>query len=78
MIITMKAESKTAVHTPLTQSILDKEGEPGLHKLTQKVPNAIFTPERVVPDTGSPLIWLLEYDILLRALTIQRNRLQDP
>ena len=76
----MEAGSKTVVRTPLTQSILDKEGKPGLHKLTQEAPNAIFTPERKVPqgDTGSPLIWLSEYDILLRAFTIQRNRLQDP
>ena len=76
----MEAGSKTVVRTPLTQSILDKEGEPGIQQLTQEVPNAIFTPERGVPqgDTGSPLIWLSEYDILLRALTIQRNRLQDP
>jgi hypothetical protein len=50
MIITMEAGSKTVVLTPLTQSILDKEGEPRLHKLTQEVPNAIFTPERGVPQ----------------------------
>jgi hypothetical protein len=70
----------TVVRTLLTQSILNKEGKPGLQQLTQEVPNAIFTPERGVlqGDTCSSLIWLLEYDILLRALTIQRNRLQDP
>ena len=80
MINTMEAGSTTVVRTSLTQSILDKEGKPGIQQLTQEVPNAIFTPERGVPqgDTGSPLIWLSEYDILLRALTIQRNRLQDP
>ena len=45
MIITKEAGSKTVVRTPLTQSILDKEGKPGIQQLTQEVPNAIFTPE---------------------------------
>ena len=50
MIITMEAGNKTAVRTPLNQSILDKEGKAGLHNLTHEVPNAIFTPERGVPQ----------------------------
>ena len=41
MIITMEAGGKTSVRTPLTQSILDKEGKAGLHNLTHEVPNAI-------------------------------------
>ena len=49
MIITMEAGSKTVVRTPLTQSILDEEGKPGLQQLTEEVSNAIFIPERGVP-----------------------------
>ena len=50
----------------------------GLRKLDEQFPGILIHPERGVPqgDTGSPLIWLA-YDILLRALTIQRQQLQD-
>ena len=44
----------------------------GLRKLEAQFPGIL--PQG---DTGSPLIWLAVYDILLRALTIQRKQLQN-
>ena len=67
----------TFVHSiNFIQIIYDQEG---LRKLEAQFPGIFIHPERVVPqgDTGSPLIWLAVYDILLRALTIQRTQLQD-
>ena len=51
----------------------------GLRRLDAQFPGILIQPERGVPqgDTGSPLIWLAVYDILLRALTIQRQHLKD-
>ena len=51
----------------------------GLRKLDAQFPGILIHPERGVPqgDTGSPLIWLAVYDILLRALTIQQQQLAD-
>jgi hypothetical protein len=51
----------------------------GLRRLDAQFPGILIQPERGVPqeDTGSPLIWLAVYDILLRALTIQRQQLND-
>jgi hypothetical protein len=75
----MEVEGVTIVRTPLTQYIYDQEGMEGLRKLETQFPGIFIHPERGVPqgDTGSPLIWLAVYDILLRALTIQRTQLQD-
>jgi hypothetical protein len=79
MIHEMEVEGITVVRTPLTQYIYDTEGMEGLRKLDDRFPGILIHPERGVPqgDTGSPLIWLAVYDILLRALTIQRSRLVD-
>jgi hypothetical protein len=79
MIHEMEIEGVTIVRTPLTQYVYDTEGMEGLRKLNERFPGIIIHPERGVPqgDTGSPLIWLAVYDIPLRALTIQRQRLHD-
>ena len=75
----MEVDGITIVRTPLTQYIYDTEGMNGLRKLDAQFPGILIHPERGVPqgDTGSPLIWLAVYDILLRALTIQRLQLAD-
>jgi hypothetical protein len=51
----------------------------GLRRLDAQFPGILIHPERAVPqgETGSPLIWLAVYDILLQALTIQRKQLND-
>jgi hypothetical protein len=51
----------------------------GLRKLDAQFPGLLIQLERGVPqgDTGSPLIWSAVFDILLRALTIQRQQLAD-
>ena len=79
MIHEMEVDGITIVRTPLTQYIYDTEGMDGLRKLDAQFPGILIHPERGVPqgDTGSPLIWLAVYDILLRALTIQRLQLAD-
>ena len=79
MIHEMEVDGITIVRTPLTQYIYDTEGMDGLRKLDAQFPGILIHPERGVPqgDTGSPLIWLAVYDILLRALTIQRQQLAD-
>ena len=75
----MEVEGITIVRTPLTQYIYDTEGMEGLRRLDARLSGILIQPERGVPqgDTGSPLIWLAVYDILLRALTIQRQQLND-
>ena len=75
MVHVMEVEGITFVRTPLTQYIYDTEGMEGLQRLDAQFPGILIQPERGVPqgDTGSPLIWLTVYDILLRALTIQRQ-----
>jgi hypothetical protein len=79
MVHEMEVEGITIVRTPLTQYTYDQEGMEGLRKLEAQFPGILIHPERGVPqgDTGSPLIWLAVNDILLRALTIQRQQLQD-
>ena len=73
MVHEMEVQGVTIVRTPLTQYIYDQEG------MEAQFPGILIHPERGVPqgDTGSPLIWLAVYGILLRALTIQRTQLQD-
>ena len=78
MIHEMEVDGITVVRTPLTHYIYDTEGMEGLRKLDERFPGILYL-ERGVPqgDTGSPLIWLAVYDILFRALTIQRSRLTN-
>ena len=75
----MEVEGFTIVRSPLTQYIYDTEGMEGLRQLDAQFPGILIQPERGVPqgNTGSPLIWLAVYNILLRALTIQRQQLKD-
>jgi hypothetical protein len=79
MVHEMEVEGITIVRTPLTQYINDQEGMEGLRKLEEQFPGILIHLERGVPqgDMGSPLIWLAVNDILLRALIIQRQQLQD-
>jgi hypothetical protein len=79
MIHEMEVEGITIDRTPLTQYIYDTEGFEELRKLDARFPGILIQPERRVPQgkTGSPLIRLAVYDLLLRALTIQRQKLDD-
>ena len=70
MVHAMEVEGITIVRTPLTQYIYDTEGMDGLRCLDAQFPGILIQLERGVPqgETGSPLIWLAVYDILLRGI----------
>ena len=66
---------------PVSQFAHDKAGHPGLSRLQALgATDIIFPAERGVPqgDVASPFGWNAVYDILLRALTIQRRHIVDP
>jgi hypothetical protein len=72
MIHEMKVDGITVVRTPLTRYINNMEDMEGLRNLDERFSGTLIHPERGVPqgDTGSPLIWLMVYAILLQALTL--------
>ena len=79
MVHAIEVKGITIVQTPLTQYIYDTNGMDGLRRLDAQFPKILIQPEIGEPqgNTGSLLIWLAVYDILLRALTIQRHQLND-
>jgi hypothetical protein len=79
MVHELEVKGITAVQTPLTQYIYDTEVMDGQRRLDAQLPGILIHPERGVPqgDTGSSLIWLASYDVLLRALTIQQQQLNE-
>ena len=66
---------------PISQQAHDRHGIDGLHRLQALGAADILLPaERGVPqgDVASPFGWNAVYDLLLRALTLQRPTLNDP
>ena len=79
-LIQLDLES-TTVRLPLSQHAHDRHGMDGLRRLQALGAEDILLPdERGVPqgDVASPFGWNAVYDILLRALTLQRPTLNDP
>jgi Reverse transcriptase (RNA-dependent DNA polymerase) len=80
-LIQLDIESLTSVRLPVSQFAHDKTGQAGLSRLRALgATDILFPAERGVPqgDVTSPFGWNAVYDILLRALTIQRRSLTDP
>ena len=80
-LIQLDIDGLTSVRLPVSQFAHDKTGQAGLSRLrTLGATDILFPAERGVPqgDVASPFGWNAVYDILLRALTIQRRSLTDP
>ena len=75
-LIELDIEGTTSVRLPVSQFAHDKGGQAGLSRLQALgATDILFPAERGVPkgDGASPFEWNAVYDILLRALTIQRT-----
>jgi Reverse transcriptase (RNA-dependent DNA polymerase) len=80
-LIQLDIEGTTSVRLPVSQFAHDKAGQAGLsHLQAFGATDILFPAERGVPqgDDASPFGWNAVYDILLRALTIQRRHNKDP
>jgi len=80
-LIQLDLEGTTTVRLPISQQAHDLHGIAGFHRLQALGADDILLPaERGVPqgDVASPFGWNAVYDILLRALTLQRPTLNDP
>ena len=80
-LIQLDLDGTTTVRLPLSQHAHDRHGMEGLRRLQALGAEDILLPaERGVPqgDVASPFGWNAVYDILLRALTLQRPTLNDP
>ena len=80
-LIQLDLEGTTTVRLPISQQAHDRHGMDGLHRLQALGAEDILLPaERGVSqgDVASPFGWNAVYDILLRALTLQRPTLNDP
>ena len=80
-LIQLDLEGTTTVRLPISQQAHDRRGIDGLRQLQALGAEDILLPaERGVPqgDVASPFGWSAVYDILLRALTLQRPTLNDP
>ena len=80
-LIQLDLEGTTTVRLPISQHAHDRSGINGFNRLKALGADDILLPaERGVPqgDVASPFGWNAVYDILLRALTLQRPTLNDP
>ena len=80
-LIQLDLDGNTTVRLPISQHAYDRTGLAGLHRLQALgATDILFPAARGVPqgDVASPFGWNAVYDILLRALTIQRRTLPDP
>jgi Reverse transcriptase (RNA-dependent DNA polymerase) len=80
-LIQLEIEGLTSVRLPVSQFAHDKTVQTGLSRLRYLgATDILFPAKRGVPqgDVASPFGWNAVYDILLRALTIQRRSLTDP
>ena len=80
-LIQLDIDGTTSVRLPVSQFAHDKNGQTGLLRLQALgATDVLFPAERGVPqgDVASPFGWNAVYDILLRALTIQRRHITDP
>ena len=80
-LIQLDLEGTTTVRLPISQQAHDRHGIDGFHRLQALGADDILLPAaRGVPqgDVASPFGWNAVYDILLRALTLQRPTLNDP
>ena len=75
-LIQLDIEGTTSVRLPVSQFAHDKAGQAELSRLQAiGATDILFPAERGVPqgNVASPFGWNAVYDILLRALTIQRT-----
>ena len=80
-MIQLDIDGTTTVRLPISQHAYDRTGLAGLHRLhALGAADILFPAARGVPqgDVASPFGWNAVYDILLRALTLQRRTLPDP
>ena len=80
-LIQLDIDGTTTVRLPISQYAYDRTGTAGLHRLQALgAADILFPATRGVPqgDVASPFGWNAVYDILLRALTLQRRTLPDP
>ena len=74
-LIQLDLDGITSVRLPISQFAHDKAGPTGLSRLQALGANDVLFPQG---DVASPFGWNAVYDILLRALTIQRRHIMDP
>ena len=80
-LIQLDTDGTTTVRLPISQYAYDRAGPAGLHRLQALgAADNLFPATRGVPqgDVASSIGWNDVYDILLRALTLQRRTLPDP
>ena len=80
-LIQLDLEGTTTVRLPISQQEHDRHGIAGLHRLQALgADDILLLAERGVSqgDVASPFECDTVYDILLRALTLQRPTLNDP
>ena len=80
-LIQLDIYGTTSVRLPVSKFAHDKAGQARLSRLqTLGATDILFPAERGVPQgvVASPFGWNAVYEILLRALTIQRRHITDP
>ena len=79
-LIQLNIDGTTSIRLPVSRFAHDKAGPEGLSRLhALGATDILFPAERGVTqgDVASPFGWNAVYDILLRALTIQRRQITD-
>ena len=80
-LIQLDIDGSTTVRLPISQHAYDHKELAGLHRLhALGAADILFPAARGIPqgDVASPFGWNAVYDILLRALKLQRQALPDP